>query len=84
MSYLGRSLHEFWSRRGDKRIHPEDQPFFAQDDQNKVKKLAAEYQIKNYEPWPFDGPLDKALVVVCYANPLFSSNDIQYKELIKA
>lgn len=84
MSYLGSSLHEFWSKCGDNHIHPEDQPFFTQDDENKVTKLATAYQTKNYGPWPFDGPLDKALVVICYANPLFSINDIQYEKLIKA
>ena len=38
--------------------------------------------ISDYGPWPFDGPLETARIVVCYANPLYSIEDKKHQKLI--
>lgn len=83
LSYLSSPLHEFWFQCGDRLIHPDDDPFFGFDrNRHSGAQLAAEYRTDDYGPWPFDGPLDSAKVIVCYANPLYSATDRQHATVI--
>lgn len=85
LSYLGSPFHDFWSRCGDHQIHPEDQPFFSFDKKRGIgQQLSCDFETDDYGPWPFDGALDEAKVVVCYANALFNDADKKHKELIRA
>jgi hypothetical protein len=81
--YFGTDFEKFWSRCGDHLTHPDDEPFFKHDRELEAKlQLASEYKTDKYGPWPFDGPLDKAKVVVCYANPFYAENDFIHTDLI--
>lgn len=85
MSYVDSSFHEFWTRCGDCKIHPEDKPFFSFDKKRPVgQQLSADFVTDDYGPWPFDGALNEAKVIVCYANALFDATDTKHKELIQA
>lgn len=81
MSYVGSNFQAYWEQCGDSRIHPADKPFFEFDRANGCK-LSCDFVTADYGPWPFDGPLDTAKVVVCFANPLYSVTDIQYRDII--
>jgi hypothetical protein len=74
-------LFRFWGRCGANHIHPDDKPFFDHDVQH-GQKLARDFVTDAYGPWPFDGPLETAKVVVCYANPLYSPADLVHQNLI--
>jgi hypothetical protein len=81
--YLGSEFHQFWSRCESRQIHPDDEPFFKFDGKKDAEhRLAGEYKTDDYGPWPFDGPIDTAKVVVCYANPLYLKADNIYADLI--
>lgn len=83
MSFVGSGFQQFWSECGDCRIHPADKPFFDFDAKRAEKdRLAASFETDEYGPWPFDGPLENAKVVVCYANPLYSPADQDHQNLI--
>lgn len=81
MSYLGSAFHKFWSRCGDESIHPEDEPYFAYEKKHGCRG-SCDFVTDDYGPWPFDGPLQSAKVVVCYANPLYSIGDKSHQGLI--
>ncbi len=73
MSYIGSAFHEFWSRcdRNAKQ-HPDDVLFLKDIDQPRgrhIKPATFEFQ---YPPCPFDGPLEHARVVICFANPKYA------------
>ena len=81
--YSGTDFQKFWSRCGDSRTHPDDEPFFKFDGKQDVQnRLASEYKTSEYGPWPFDGPIERAKVVVCYANPLYADTDNIHEHLI--
>jgi hypothetical protein len=80
VNYSGSHFQQFWSRCGDKHIHPDDQSFF--EHAKNGGNLAYDFVTTEYGPWPFDGPLENAKVVVCYANPLYSPEDRHQKDLI--
>lgn len=81
LSYLGSAFHKFWSRCGDESIHPEDEPYFAYEKKHGCRG-SCDFVTDDYGPWPFDGPLESAKVVVCYANPLYSIGDKSHQGLI--
>ena len=58
--YLGSDFHRFWARCGRHELHPDDANYLAVEDSPFNHELL---------PCPFDGPLDKAKVVICLANP---------------
>lgn len=58
--YLGSDFHRFWARCGRHELHPDDANYLAVGSSPFNHKLL---------PCPFDGPLDKAKVVICLANP---------------
>lgn len=58
--YLGSDFHRYWARGGKLNIHPDDAQY-----------LAEEHFLSGIRPCPFDGPLEKAKVVVCLANPSY-------------
>ena len=58
--YLGSDFHRFWARCGQNKIHPDDAAYLAEGDSPFNHMLL---------PCPFDGPLDKARVVICLSNP---------------
>lgn len=85
MSYLGSALETFWQACEDDLIHPLDAPFFDYDrEMPATKQLASGFVTNRYGPWPFDGPLDTAKVVICYANPYYQKEDEQHRELIQS
>jgi hypothetical protein len=85
MSFTGSVLQQFWSECGDCRIHPADKPFFDFDaTRAEQDRLAASFKTDEYGPWPFDGPLHSAKVVVCYANALYAPEDVQHRDCIRA
>lgn len=57
--YLGSDFHRYWARCGKKGIHPDDATVLGN---------ASPFN-HNLLPCPFDGPLEKAKVVICLANP---------------
>ncbi len=59
--YLGSDFHRYWARCGDLEKHPDDVPY-VQDG----------HFLEGIRPCPFDGPLDRARVVLCLANPRYS------------
>ena len=65
--YLGSDFHRFWARcgRSDK-VHPDDLPHLS--------KVPGLFTDKN-PPCPFDGPLERARVVVCLANPNYPEGE---------
>lgn len=87
MSYLGSSLHRFWSRCGDT-VHPDDKPFLdvglglSQDLSAKRKARKQANFLLRYCPCPFDGPLHSARVVICLANPNYPDNGDTFGDLI--
>ena len=58
--YLGTEFHRYWARCGHRDIHP--------DDANYLEVGSSPFNHKLL-PCPFDGPLGKAKVVICLANP---------------
>ena len=81
--YQGSEFHQFWARCENHHIHPDDERFFKFDRTRDAKhRLAGEYKTDDYGPWPFDGPINTAKVVVCYANPLYAEADNIYADLI--
>lgn len=56
--YLGSDFHRFWARCGLHAKHPDD-----------VEYLDKSPFARDVLPCPFDGPLDRAKVVICLANP---------------
>lgn len=58
--YLGSDFHRFWARSGNLNVHPDDK-----------QKLDETRFLGDVLPCPFDGPLDRAKVVVCLANPWY-------------
>lgn len=85
MSFNGSVFQQFWSECGDCRIHPADKPFFDFDAKRAEKdRLAASFKTDEYGPWPFDGPMHSAKVVVCYANALYAPEDVRHRDCIRA
>jgi hypothetical protein len=81
--FIGSAFQKYWSRCGDNRIHPDDQCFFKFDESLAAqRRLASVFKTEKYGPWPFDGPIDNAKVVICYANPLYAEADAKYEQLI--
>lgn len=60
--YLGTEFHRYWARCGNLNEHPDDVPY-----------LKNSPFTKGVLPCPFDGPLEKAKVVICLANPSYKS-----------
>lgn len=58
--YLGSDFHRFWARCGQNKIHPDDAAYLLEGSSPFNHRLL---------PCPFDGPLDKAKVVICLSNP---------------
>ena len=58
--YLDTEFHRYWARCGNLHQHPDDVPY--------LKNVPF---TKDVLPCPFDGPLDKAKVVICLANPSY-------------
>jgi hypothetical protein len=74
--YLGSDFHRYWARCGRKDIHPDDADYLAKGSSPFNHKLL---------PCPFDGPLDKAKIVICLANPSDGYADVseaQVNELV--
>lgn len=70
--YLGSDFHRFWARSaGDDKTHPDDLPHLS--------AVPGLFSDRN-PPCPFDGPLERARVVVCLANPSYPEGD--FSELI--
>ena len=59
--YLGSDFHRYWAKAGRHEIHPDD-----------VAYLSHNPFTEGVLPCPFDGPLDKARVVICLANPNYA------------
>ena len=59
--YLGSNFHRFWARCGRHELHPDDAAYLT-DNPFTAGVL----------PCPFDGPLEKARVVICLANPNYA------------
>lgn len=57
--YLGTDFHRYWARCGKDNIHPDDLPILKSNSPFNHELL----------PCPFDGPLEKAKVIICLANP---------------
>ena len=69
--YLGTDFHRYWSRCGwHEKVHPDDRPYLQPGLFDDL-----------HPPCPFDGPLDRARVVVCLANPNYREGD--FSELIR-
>jgi hypothetical protein len=84
MTYSGTEFQSFWEECGsEKTIHPADKPFL--DYYNSVRPRNAKHplQIDPHKPWPFDGPLDNAKVVICLANPNYPIGSYDDDECIK-
>jgi hypothetical protein len=79
--YLGTEFHRYWAECGDALIHPRDQSYF-ENDKTKQCKEDCDFVTSDYGPWPFDGPMETAKIVVCYANPAYSAEDKKHQELI--
>lgn len=58
--YLGSDFHRYWARCGDLEQHPDDVPYIQDG-----------HFLEGIRPCPFDGPLDRARVVLCLANPSY-------------
>ena len=59
--YLGSEFHRFWARSGRHELHPDDAAYLSHNPFT-----------EGVLPCPFDGPLDKARVVICLANPSYA------------
>jgi len=85
LSYIGSSFQAYWEQCGDSRIHPADKPFFDFDKSRaEQEQLATAFKTDEYGPWPFDGPLDTAKVVICYANAHYAPGDVEHRDCIRA
>jgi hypothetical protein len=73
--YLGSDFHRYWARCGQNKIHPDDAAYLAVNDSPFNHKLL---------PCPFDGPLEKAKVVICLSNPSdgYASDVQQFNEKV--
>jgi hypothetical protein len=69
--YLGTEFHRYWAKCGHANVHPEDEAYL------KAKDITFDSDVV---PWPFDGALEQAKVVICLANP--SCGGVQNKELL--
>ena len=69
--YLDSEFHRYWARCGSQPLHPDDAPSLAN----------SPFQ-HDYLPCPFDGPLHRARVVICLANPNYPTEGGDYKTLI--
>lgn len=58
--YFGADFHSYLARGGRNEIHPDDVAYLAKDDSPFKHKIL---------PCPFDGPLDKAKLIICLSNP---------------
>jgi hypothetical protein len=68
--YLGTEFHRYWARCGRREIHPDDEDYLQRDCSPFNHKLL---------PCPFDGPLEKAKVVICLSNPSDGyAEDVEY------
>lgn len=84
------SIFDFWNpehlvkwvqRDGEeKTVHKDDHPFLEMA--YKSEKVPT-FKVGARPPTPWDGPLQKAKVVICYANPIYDSNDLKYLEIIR-
>lgn len=71
--YLDSDFHKFWAKCGrHDTVHPEDAAHL-QD---------SPFAPHTYLPCPFDGPLQKARVVICLANPNYPPGNEDYRDLI--
>lgn len=60
--YLGSDFHRFWARCGTHVQHPDDAEYLHDSPfDNEVR------------PCPFDGPLERAKVVICLASPSYGA-----------
>ena len=81
VNYSGTQFQQFWSRCGEGNIHPDDVPFFTADKALAGEVVAgrlripANFETEQYLPCPFDGPIDKARVIICLANPNYTNLD---------
>lgn len=82
--YRGSQFERFWAECRGTRIHPQDAPFFQASGQLATpNRLPARFETSQYGPWPFDGPLDSARVIICLANARYSPADAQHATLIE-
>ncbi|WP_143762880.1 hypothetical protein [Ramlibacter tataouinensis] len=59
-------------------------PFFEAEKRLAANgRRAASFETSQYGPWPFDGPLDQAKVVICLGNPRYSPADAQHAALME-
>ncbi len=58
--YLGSDFHRYWARCGGLKKHPDDAAY-----------LDETHFLTEVRPCPFDGPLDRAKIVICLANPRY-------------
>lgn len=80
--YCGSDFEQFWSECRGRRIHPQDEPFFRANQQLIGTRAQAARFVTAYGPWPFDGPLDSAKVVICLANSRYDPVDVAHAGLI--
>ena len=59
--YLGSDFHRFWARCGRNELHPDDAAYLTHNPFT-----------EGVLPCPFDGPLERARVVICLANPNYT------------
>lgn len=73
--YLGSDFHRYWARCGRRDIHPDDAAYLVKGSSPFNHELL---------PCPFDGPLDKAKVVICLANPSdgYAESKTEINELV--
>ena len=69
MSYLGTPFHKFWLKCVDEKIHPADKPFMKNLENPRGRFIRPPDFKFSVPPCPFDGPLEKAKIIVCLANP---------------
>jgi hypothetical protein len=76
MRYDFSAFRNFWQRYWSQSVevyqHPEDMPFFELQETRGQHKKTADFDFR-YHPCPFDGPLEKAKVILCLANPNYAS-----------
>ena len=58
--YLGSDFHSYWARCGRNEIHPDDAAYLPKEDSPFNHNIL---------PCPFDGPLEKAKLIICLSNP---------------
>ncbi len=80
--YTTTSFHEFWLRCRELNVHPDDRQFLQDMQKARGKNHRPASFEFTFPPCPFDGPLDKATIVICLANPSYDNLDGDIKQLI--